>query len=300
MASQTVIEGDCLAVMRTMPTASIHAVVSSFPYNFGVDYSLYRDNRPEAEYFDWVEEVAEELGRLVRADGHAFINVGYSREFPRRAEDVAMIFEQVFVRQQTITWVKSQAIDASRIPDFVFKDGLRTWAEENGMDLRKFPCQALRDALHDLTIGHYTTVPPQSHYLNPCSEPIFHFSHSGNSPIDRLAIGVKYVHKSNVKRFNHAKDLHCRGNVWPIPYDTRQGRADAGHPATFPLALAERCLRLAAVPSDGLALDPCMGIGTTLLAAQKLELNAIGIDIDPAYVAAARRRLGQVMKEAAD
>jgi hypothetical protein len=43
-----------------------------------------------------------------------------------------------------------------------------------------------------------------------------------------------------------------------------------------------------------------VNIGFTLIAARNLCLSAIGIEIDPNDVAAAWRRLGQVVKEAPD
>jgi site-specific DNA-methyltransferase (adenine-specific) len=57
------------------------------------------------------------------------------------------------------------------------------------------------------------------------------------------------------------------------------------------------CLRLADPQPDDLVLDPFAGIGSTLLAAQRLGLQAIWIEIDPAYCAAARRRLAEQRSE---
>ena len=51
------------------------------------------------------------------------------------------------------------------------------------------------------------------------------------------------------------------------------------------------CLKLAKLEPGALVLDPFMGIGSTLLAAQALGLSAIGIEIDPTYCAAAREQL---------
>jgi tRNA G10 N-methylase Trm11 len=39
------------------------------------------------------------------------------------------------------------------------------------------------------------------------------------------------------------------------------------------------------------ALDPFMGTGASLLAAAELDVEAIGIELDPRYCTAARRRL---------
>jgi site-specific DNA-methyltransferase (adenine-specific) len=120
------------------------------------------------------------------------------------------------------------------------------------------------------------------------------FESGGISPINVMAVGVPYVYSDQPARFGHGRDKHSPGDVWHIPYSTKQSNADVDHhPASYPIELAERCLKLAAVPSDGLVLDPFAGIGTTLIAARNLHLSAVGIEIDPAYCAAARRRLGQ-------
>lgn len=76
------------------------------------------------------------------------------------------------------------------------------------------------------------------------------------------------------------------GDVWSIPtVPTR-----LPHFATFPPALARRCI-LAGAPPGGRVLDPFAGVGTTLLAAKEIGRSAIGIDLQPRYVRIARARL---------
>ena len=107
--------------------------------------------------------------------------------------------------------------------------------------------------------------------------------------------GCPYVFEDQPARFGHNRGLRCRGNVWHIPYKTTQSRADRDfHPAPFPVALVDRCLRLAALKPGELVLDPFMGTGATLVAARQLGLPAIGIEIDPVYCEAARRRLAGI------
>ncbi len=62
------------------------------------------------------------------------------------------------------------------------------------------------------------------------------------------------------------------------------------HFATFPPALAERCIK-AGCPVGGLVLDPFGGAGTTGLAADRLQRNAVLIELNPAYAAMAERRI---------
>lgn len=62
------------------------------------------------------------------------------------------------------------------------------------------------------------------------------------------------------------------------------------HFATFPPELAERCIK-AACPVDGTVLDPFGGAGTTALVADRLQRNAILIELNPEYAAMAERRI---------
>ena len=69
------------------------------------------------------------------------------------------------------------------------------------------------------------------------------------------------------------------------------GASTRDHPAPFPLELANRLVRMFSFHGDTV-LDPFAGTGTTLLAAAAAGRNAIGVEIDPAYVRLAEGRLG--------
>jgi hypothetical protein len=62
------------------------------------------------------------------------------------------------------------------------------------------------------------------------------------------------------------------------------------HFATFPPELPEICIK-AGCPAGGTVLDPFAGAGTTLLVADRLQRNAIGIELNPEYAAMAERRV---------
>lgn len=79
--------------------------------------------------------------------------------------------------------------------------------------------------------------------------------------------------------------------VWRFTYEKRDIRDKQIHPATFPIALAKRVIELFTHEGE-LVLDPFVGTGTTLLAAQDLERNAVGFDLHPQYIQLAQERLG--------
>ena len=63
-----------------------------------------------------------------------------------------------------------------------------------------------------------------------------------------------------------------------------------GHPAMFPIGLAERVIKLFSYKND-FVLDPFNGVGTTTLTARKYHRRYLGIDIEEKYCVVARRRL---------
>jgi hypothetical protein len=117
MATQTVICGDSLAHLRTLPSASVKTVVFSPLYNFGKDYASCSDDHPEAEYLSEQSKVAALVaGVLDREGGHLFLNVRWNSKPPMRAIEVMLEYAKQLMLQNTIVWVKSIALDGSTLP----------------------------------------------------------------------------------------------------------------------------------------------------------------------------------------
>lgn len=251
---QRIITGDCLTALATLQTNSVDVVVTSPPYNIGIAYNSYADRRPRADYLEWLTAIGRELERVMRPDASFFLNVGGTGSDPWVVMDVANAFRDVFVLQNHIVWVKSVSI---------------------GED----------------TVGHFKPI-SSYRFLNNNHEAIFHFTKGGQVTVDRLAVGVPYKDKSNIGRWDHAKqDKRCAGNTWFIPYETVRSKAQKfNHPAGFPVELPERCIKLHGTRKP-VVLDPFLGAGTTLVAAQRLGGEGIGIEFDPAYADTAIKRL---------
>lgn len=80
--------------------------------------------------------------------------------------------------------------------------------------------------------------------------------------------------------------------VWQFTYEGRDIRDKTKHPATYLLALARKCIELFSHRGE-IVLDPFLGSGTTLLAAQDTGRNGLGFDIHADYIALASQRLSQ-------
>jgi site-specific DNA-methyltransferase (adenine-specific) len=255
-------QDDCLEGMAKLQNASVDLVVTSPPYNLGIAYSRYSDRQQRGDYLDWCVKWATQVRRVLNIAGSFFLNVGASPSNPLLPHELVLRFGDLFVLQNTIHWIKAISIEDD--------DGLTT------------------------SRGHFKPI-SSPRFLNDCHEYIFHLTPEGRTPIDRLALGVPYADKSNIARWSHTKgkDRRCRGNTWFVPYETIQRRVkERPHPATFPMQLAEWCIKLHGVSRVQAMLDPFLGIGNSAIAAKGCGLkNFIGFEIDEQYLAEARRRL---------
>lgn len=252
-ATQRLVLGDCVDILSKLDRNTIDVVVTSPPYNIGIKYNTFDDTTPRETYLKWVSSVAKQLHRVLSPNGSVFLNVAGSSKDPWVAIDVANIFRSYFVMQNNITWIKSISIG-------------------------------------DDTVGHFKPI-NSKRFLNHNHEQIFHFTKSGSVTLDRLAVGVPYKDKSNLKRRQHTKDKRCAGDTWFIPYPTVNSKAQKfNHPASFPIELPKRCIKLHG-KANAKVLDPFVGTGTTMLAAQQLNCAGLGIDIDQTYLDVARNRL---------
>ncbi len=258
-ASIELVQGDCLEVLPTLPEGSVDVVVTSPPYNLGIDYASYDDRQSREQYLEWTRRWTKAVSRVLAPKGSFFLNVAGKPSDPWGPFDVAQVCRESFTLQNTITWVKSIAVEVDEAT---------------------------------LSVGHYKPINSRR-YLNDCVELVLHLTHEGKVELDRLAIGVEYADKSNVTRWRSAgADRHCRGNAWFVPYSTIQSRdKDRPHPASYPPELAAQAIRLHGLERVRRTLDPFSGIGSTALACARLGVDHLGIELDPLYHAEAVRRV---------
>jgi len=264
--------GDCLKVLPTLPDGSVDLVVTSPPYNLGINYRSFDDTASRAEFLEWCKAWATELKRVLADDGSFFLNVGAAPANPLMPHQIILALTDgpgaLFTLQNTFHWIKSITVE-TRQGD-------------------------------QISAGHFKPINSQR-YVNDCHEYVFHLTKSGDVKLDRRGAGVPYQDKSNIARWGHTGgiDKRCRGNTWFIPYDTIKSREnDRPHPASFPIALVEQCILLHGKGAETRVLDPFLGIGSSAVAAKRQGVKEFtGIELDDYYLSVAKERLEESAKQ---
>lgn len=294
-----IINADVLDGLRGLEDESVHCVVTSPPYwglrDYGVDGQIGLEGTPQ-DYAAALASVFLEVRRVLRADGTLWLNLGDCYMGGGRGGGAENC------KQRTNVGSLDAAVNA-RAPGFKPKDLV-------GIPWRvAFALQAN---------GWYLRSDIIWHKPNPMPE----------SVTDRPTKAHEYIFlcsKSQRYQYNHqdvleplAGPLHAPGNKHKVPgrkrndlgYGDRMGAIwgnpngrnmrsvwtmattpyTAAHFATFPEALAERCIK-AGCPEGGTVLDPFGGAGTTGLVAAKLGRDAVIIELSPEYAQMAEDRI---------
>jgi DNA modification methylase len=90
---------------------------------------------------------------------------------------------------------------------------------------------------------------------------------------------------------NHERERGSAARFFYCAKATAEDRKEYNnHPTVKPIALMRWLVRLV-TPKGGTVLDPFMGSGSTLIAADAEQFNAIGCELSPEYAAIAERRI---------
>jgi DNA modification methylase len=304
-----VLHGDALAVLRTLPAESVHCCVTSPPYwglrDYGVPGQIGLERTPE-EYVARIVEVFREVRRVLRVDGTCWLNIGDTYASGGRIE-----------RDPGKSKIHP-AFEGDR-----FADGLRpdTPPGLNPKDLVGIPWRVAFALQAD---GWYLRAeiiwakrapmpesvrdrPTRSHeqlFLLAKSERYYYDAQAIAEPLERPeeAFRAKPAKFGGAVKFEGAKEqsrLHSGNEYRGTPTGTRNKRDvwwlgpepfPEAHFAVFPSALVEPCI-LAGCPEGGTVIDPFCGSGTAGMVALRHGRQFIGIELNPEYVAMARRRI---------
>lgn len=301
----TLLLGDALDVLRTLPDGSVDCIVTSPPYYALRDYGTpgqYGLEPTPAAYVETMRALFAEARRVLADDGTLWLNLGDSYASGPTGTRKSSGLQGA--PNSATTRAGMGAKNGGGLPDksllgipwrtaFALQDDgwiLRNeiiWSKPNAMP------ESVRDRLSNRH-EHLFLFAKQPRYwfdLDAIREP-----HSAESiaGAKRRAKSKSVYMEDGVggQKFHNFADMNARGanpgDVWPIstrPYPQ-------AHFAVFPIDLPLRCIKAGCKPG-GTVLDPFSGSGTTGDAARRLGRRYVGIDLNPDYHDLARDRFAQ-------
>lgn len=322
--------GDCRDVMRTLPDQSVHCIVTSPPYfglrDYGVDGQLGLEPTPD-EFVEALVGVMREARRVLRDDGTLWLNLGDSYasawSMPGTRRNIAgqrglASGKRADRPNRLVDGLKEKDLIGIpwRVAFSLQSDGwyLRQdiiWHKPNPMP------ESVRDRCTKAHEYIFLLSKSQRYHYDAeaiaegavADHPPGNTSHKGKSAYDagderhrtKQGLVAYAARQRGVPPPRHAGyessdqsglddvgrgGLRNKRSVWTVatmPFKE-------AHFATFPPVLIEPCI-LAGCPEGGTVLDPFGGAGTTGLVADRLQRNAILIELNPEYAGMSRRRL---------
>jgi len=327
----TIHQGDCLDILRDIPSGSVNCCITSPPFwrlrDYGMDDQIGLEDTP-AGYVSRMVEVFSEVHRVLCDDGTVWLNLGDSYASNGRNRSVEQSTKDTSLDGGTATQCQTLSQQSKVV------DGLKP------KDLVGIPWRvafALQDSgwyLRQDIIWHKPSPMPES-VTDRCTkahEYIFLLSKSRRYYFDSAAIAEPCT-ESNASRprmgqgpntqYNQKRKSMKMPDGWgtgPGGHGSfhrngrEKGRQDNAelpstknkrsvwtvpskpykdaHFAVFPLDLIEPCV-LAGCPEGGVVLDPFIGSGTTAEVAKYNGRKCIGIELNPEYCELIPKRLEQ-------
>ncbi len=284
-ARTTLYPGDCREVLADMADESVHLVLTDPPYFLdrlddgwcpddierskrnadvvgGLPIGMRFDREQAKNLQAFLEPVAVELLRVLKPGGFLLLFAA-----PRLYHRAAVAIEDAgFEVRDAFAWhfTKKAQFKAFTMDHFVKRRADMTAAQK-------------ADALKSLD-GRRT---PQ---LRPQFEAILF----AQKPREGTFVDNWLAHETGLIDPRHSLTARVPETVMTVEKEAK-GRFN-GHLTPKPVKLCEHLIRLFSAEGQTV-LDPFVGSGTTCLAARRTKRRSIGIDINPAYIDIARKRL---------
>jgi len=320
-----IINGDCLAVLKSMPNAFINTVVTSPPYwglrDYGVKGQLGLEKTPD-EYVAKMVEIFREVRRVLRDDGTLWLNLGDSYAASSNTGGTNSI--QGTAKRMGAMTSKGHAVPPGlkpkdlvgipwRVAFALQSDGwyLRSdiiWSKPNPMpeSVTDRPTRAHEyiflltkskkyfydaEAIKEQGKSEITPWSVRKEEGEALRNSISSTTPALNRKPDKQRGHSRRHAGFNEQWDNMTKTEQCslmrnKRSVWEV---ATQPYSES-HFATFPEKLIEPCV-LAGCPKMGIVFDPFMGSGTTALVACKLNRQFTGIELNPEYIKMAEKRV---------
>ena len=256
---EDIINGDILEVLKTLGDESAQIVIADPPYNIGKDFGNKSDKQPMDDYLKWCDEWIEGCLRVLRKDGTMFV-YGFS-------EILALILSRIphDINRRWLVWHYTN----KNVPSLQFWQRSHESIIVLWKDNKVFHRDEVREAYTDGFIKNAAgkeRKATKGRFSNGEKTTTYSAHPNGALPRDVIKIPALAGGAGKNERVNH--------------------------PTQKPLALCDKLLRSCSQePENGFVLVPFAGSGSECVAAKKIGLPFVGVEINEDYVKLVNERL---------
>ena len=252
---------DCLEGMRSLETGTVDIIIADPPYNIGKNFGNQSDKQQMDDYLVWCEEWIAESFRVLKPRGTMFV-YGFS-------ENLAFIRTLPSVRENQVRWL---------IWHYTNKNvaTLKFWQRS-----------------HESILCCYKKGERPLFNLDDVREP-YTTAYKASAGKKRAATKGRFnTHEKETTYTVHEKGALPRDVIKTPALAGGAGKKErVDHPTQKPLSICNTLLN-SCKNKDGetLLIVPFVGSGSECVAAREAEINFIGYEINPEYIAIANKRL---------
>lgn len=250
-----ILMGDASAILQGLPDREFQLIIADPPYFQVLDEAWDNAWASVEAYLDWMQGWVRECQRVLRPDGLLYV------------------FGQLGKREHVWLHVCSSLTRIMHFHDMLI------WDRAVGYNERR------------------DSFTPQYEMIL-----VLRRSDGGKPYFDKDAVRIPYDaatirkylkdprYKDQEARAEHLRRGKFATNILRVPSLKGRAREKVGHPSQKPVALIERLVASSSRRGDRI-LDPFFGSGTTGEAAEALDRDWVGIELEPDYAAMAMERL---------
>jgi site-specific DNA-methyltransferase (adenine-specific) len=93
LETNKIINGDCVKVMASLPESCVDLIVTSPPYNVGIDYDTHQDRQSMEDYWQFTKNWLSESFRILKDDGRIAVNIPYEVNVQERGGRILFMSE---------------------------------------------------------------------------------------------------------------------------------------------------------------------------------------------------------------
>jgi len=262
--SKKIINGDCTKVMKDLPESFVDLIVTSPPYGVGIDYDTHDDDMDFEEYKSFSKEWLTQAFRVLKDDGRIALNIPYEINRQKKGGRIFMVAE-LWKIMQDIGYKFFGVVDLEE--DSPHRSKTTAWG---------------------------SWMSPSSPYIyNPkeCIILAYKKDHIKKIKGEPQWVGVEVIdEETEKKKIKYTEDqkkefIELVYGQWNYFADTKSMTK-----ATFSMDIPTKAIKILTYKND-LVLDPFAGSGTSLVAAEILDRNWIGIELSENYSEIARKRV---------